>query len=240
MTTSPGSDVCGLFCVKEGGASSACAALLVTSRLGTADRQLQPVGQHPAVLLADCSRVSAVAGRRQDDRYRIIGIGAHCDPPAHVSTLLNPPGFRTVPPTTVKAWSRQRPVAHIDLLTEPQLEGEGVLSVGGIRPRTQSAGQWKLLTTAQSPQPYCDFFLPRTAVYRRRQANATTMTTAKTATAPIRAINPSGGPSSGSGAGGAVAVAVGVGMGSVIGPRVGCSTTGSRVGSTWTTPQYPA
>ena len=136
MTTSPGSDVCGLFCVKEGGASSACAALLVTSRLGTADRQLQPVGQHPAVLLADCSRVSAVAGRRQ--------------------------------------------------------------------------------------------------------ANATTMTTAKTATAPIRAINPSGGPSSGSGAGGAVAVAVGVGMGSVIGPRVGCSTTGSRVGSTWTTPQYPA
>ena len=59
--------------------------------------------------------------------------------------------------------------------------------------------RWIRAKPARSPIPDCS--LPRTVVYRRRlRTYAMTATIAKTAPAPIRAINPIGGPSSGSGA----------------------------------------
>ncbi len=75
--------------------------------------------------------------------------------------------------------------------------------------------------------------LPRTVVYRRRLRTYTvTAPVAKTAPAPIRAINPSGGPSSGSGAGGG-GTDVGVGSGAAVGVgvAVGGSVVGVAVGS---------
>ena len=77
--------------------------------------------------------------------------------------------------------------------------------------------------------------LPRTVVYRRRLRTYTmTAPVAKTAPAPIRASNPSGGPSSGSGAGGGGGgTDVGVGSGAAVGVgvAVGGSVVGVAVGS---------
>ena len=108
-------------------------------------------------------------------------------------------------------------------------------------PRRCHAGRGGARNASPSPP------LPRTAAYRRRLRTYTVMPpAAEAATAPSRAIHPSGGPPSGSGAGGGgggadvgvgsgVAVGVGVavggaGVGVAVGSGVGVGVGGSGVG----------
>ena len=91
-------------------------------------------------------------------------------------------------------------------------------------PRRRDAGRRGARNASPSPP------LPRTAAYRRRLRTYTVMPpAAEAATAPSRAIHPSGGPPSGSGAGGGGGGAdVGVGSGVAVG--VGVAVGGSGVG----------
>ncbi len=91
-------------------------------------------------------------------------------------------------------------------------------------PRRRHAGRGGARNASPSPP------LPRTAAYRRRLRTYTVMPpAAEAATAPSRAIHPSGGPPSGSGAGGGGGGAdVGVGSGVAVG--VGVAVGGAGVG----------
>ena len=85
----PGASVFGLTASLAG--ASMCACFCCCSLLARpADRQLQPVGQLPAVPGADGALGVAVRGLRQGDRHVAVAAGLHRDPPADVAALLQP------------------------------------------------------------------------------------------------------------------------------------------------------
>ena len=75
--------------------------------LRPADGKLQPVGQHPAVPGADGPVGITVGGDGQDHAHAGVPVRFNRDLPVDVAGFIQPPRLFTVPPVTVKAWSRR-------------------------------------------------------------------------------------------------------------------------------------
>ena len=123
-----GASMCACFC---------CCSLLARP----ADRQLQPVGQLPAVPGANGALGVAVRGLRQGDRHVAVAAGLHRDPPADVAALLQPLRLLDRSAGDREGVVPQGLVAQAELLAEAQLEGEGALPVVGRGDVLQAGGQ---------------------------------------------------------------------------------------------------
>ena len=105
------------------------------------DGQFHPAGQLLAAPGADGALGAAVGGGRQDDGHVGVGVRFDDDLPAQVAGLVEPAGAgHLAVRDTEGIVVPQGHVAQIDLLTEAQLEGEGIVPVVG-RGRGQEAGR---------------------------------------------------------------------------------------------------
>ena len=107
--------------------------------------QLHAVGQHSAVLRADCTLVVTVCSDGQDDGHAGAGIRFNGDLPASVGLVgvaLQAPCLCDLAPGHREGEVPQRYVAEFNLLAEPQLEGDGVLTIVALRRIVNAGRQW--------------------------------------------------------------------------------------------------